>query len=261
MRSMNSGGNMQFQTVSISPWVKKLIIVNVGIWFFLQLILEGLILRQDLITGFFSLTPKLTIEYFFIWQPVTYMFLHSSNVFHVLLNMISLWFFGSELEYRWGWKSFLKYYFACGLGAGVIYILAVVIYGLISGREPFVYNIPVLGASGAVFGILLAYGILFGDRIIYFFGVFPMKARYFIILIGGMEVVSLISNGMGGSEVANMAHIGGLLSGYIYLLLWTRWQQKRWRGDKKSKARRNLRLVVNNTDKKQDSDGGPKYWN
>ena len=80
------------------------------------------------------------------------------------------------------------------------------------------------------------------------------------MVIGGIEVVSLLSAGMGGSNVANLAHIGGLITGYIYLLFWTRFQQGRWRGDKKSKARRNLRLVVNNTNEKKDSDG-PKYWN
>lgn len=258
---MNQGG-MQFQTVPISPWVKKIVIANVAIWFFLQLILEKAFLGgEPLITSLFAMTPQYTIEYFFIWQPFTYMFFHSTNLFHVMLNMISLWFFGSELEYRWGWKQFLYYYLICGSGAGFIYLLAVLIIGLVSGTAPAVYSIPVLGASGAVFGILLAYGILFGDRVIYFFGVFPMKARYFLMLIGGIEVVSLISDGMGGSEVANMAHIGGLLTGYIYLVLWTRWQQRRWRSGKGSKARRGLRLVVNNSETKKDSGDGPKYWN
>lgn len=251
---------MQMQVVPISPWVKKLIIVNVAIWFFLQLIVEGLFLDKNYITQYLSFTPKYTFEYFFIWQPFTYMFLHSTNVFHVLLNMVSLWFFGSELEYRWGGKAFLRYYITCGVGAAVIYFIGVLAVGLIQGSQPLVYVVPVLGASGAVFGVLLAYGILFGDRIIYFFGVFPMKARYFIMMIGGIEVVTLVSQGMGGTGVANLAHIGGLVTGYLYLLVLTRWQQKRWRGDKSSKGRRNLRLVVNNTEKKDDSEG-PKYWN
>jgi len=255
-------GPMQLQVVPVSPWVKKLIIFNVGIWFFLQVLLEGLILGQGAISAFLSLTPKLTIEYFFIWQPFTYMFLHSNSVFHILFNMISLWFFASELEYRWGAKAFLKYYLICGVGAALVYLMGVVAVGLYQGREPFVYGIPVIGASGAVFGILLAYGILFGERVIYFFGVFPIKARYFVMIIGAIEVVSLLNSGLGGSQVANLAHIGGLVSGYVYLVIWTRFLQKRWRGAKKSKGRRNLRLVVNNTDKKKSDDSdGPKYWN
>lgn len=253
-------GQMQFQAVRISPMVKKLIIINVAVWFGLQLILENLFLSQDYITQYFSFTPKYTVEYFFIWQPLTYMFLHSTNVFHVLLNMISLWFFGSELEYRWGSKSFLAYYLICGIGAAFVYLIGVIITGLIQGHEPVVYAVPVLGASGAVFGVLLAYGILFGERMIYFFGVFPMKAKFFILLIAGMEIVTLLSAGMGGTQVANLAHIGGLVTGYLYLILWTRWQQKGWRGSKSSKSRRNLRLVVNNEKNKDDS-GGPKYWN
>lgn len=251
---------MQLQVTPISPMVKKLIIINVGIWFFIQLIIENIFLSEPLFTHFLSFTPKYTLENMFVWQPFTYMFLHSTNVFHVILNMVSLWFFGSELEYRWGSKSFLKYYFACGVGAAFIYFVGVVLVGLWQGTEPMVYRIPVLGASGAVFGILLAYGILFGDRVIYFFGVFPMKAKFFLMVIGGIEVVSLLSAGMGGSQVANLAHIGGLVSGYLYLLTWTRWQQGKWRGDKKSKGRRNLRLVVNNKNTKDDSEG-PKYWN
>lgn len=256
----NPGGSIQFQAVPISPVVKKLIIVNVFVWLFIQLILENIFLKQDSITQFFSFVPRQTLEYFYIWQPFTYMFLHSNNVFHVLLNMVSLWFFGSELEYRWGGRSFLYYYIICGVGAAAIYLLGVIAVALYTGVEPAVYNTPVLGASGAVFGILLAYGILFGERIIYFFGVFPMKARYFIMVIGGVELVSLLSAGLGGSNVANLAHIGGLVTGYLYLVVWTRWQQRYWRGSKSSKTRRNLRLVVNNPEDKKNSDG-PKYWN
>ncbi len=258
-----SGAGMQFQMVPVSPWVKRLIIINVGVWFFLQLLLENVFLQEPIFTSLMGFTPSLFLEHFYVWQPLTYMFLHSTDVTHVLLNMLSLWFFGSELEYRWGGKAFLRYYLLCGVGAAIIYFVAVVLVQLIKGEATIVYNIPVLGASGAVFGILLAYGILFGDRVIYFFGVFPMKARHFIMLIAGIEVIMLVSSGLGGSKVANMAHIGGLVTGYIYLVLWTRWQQNRWRGDKKSKARRNLRLVVNNTDKKENSNSGdgPKYWN
>ena len=250
---------MQMQVVPMSPMVKKIMILTVGIWIGLQLIVENLFLGQPYITHFFSFTPQLTLEKFFVWQPLTYMFLHSKGVFHVLLNMVSLWFFGSELEYRWGGRQFLYYYLACGVGAAVIYFIGVILVGLFSGTESLVYSTPVIGASGAVFGVLLAYGILFGDRVIYIMGMFPMKAKFFLMVIGGVEVVTLLSSGMGGSQVANLAHIGGLITGYIYLLLWTRWQQNRWKGSKNSKTRRNLRLVVNNSEKSKSD--GPKYWN
>ena len=253
-------GQAHLQVIPISPLVKKLIIINVGIWFFIQLILENIFLPQSYFTWFFSFTPRHILENFFIWQPFTYMFLHSKSVFHVLLNMISLWFFGSELEYRWGSGNFLYYYLACGVGAAFIYLMGVLVVGLFRGEPPLAYSLPVLGASGAVFGVLLAYGILFGDRIIYFFGVFPMTARTFIMIIGGIEVVSLLSDGVGGSGVANLAHIGGLVSGYLYLLIWTRWQQKRWRKRKKVKTRHNLRLVIKE-DISDDDKNSPRYWN
>ena len=251
---------MQFQSIPLSPMVKKIIILNVGVWFFLQIVLEGLILPNDFITYYFSFTPQLTLEKFFVWQPLTYMFLHSMNVFHVMLNMISLWFFGSELEYRWGGRNFLRYYLICGIGAAIIYFIGVILVSLVKGTTPFVYNVPVLGASGAVFGVLLAYGILFGERIIYFFGVFPMKAKIFLLLIGGMEIFSLLSAGLGGTQVANLAHIGGLITGFLYLIVWTKWQRNHWKKAKSGKGRRNLRLVVNNPSDSKKSEG-PKYWN
>ena len=210
-----------FQTIPVSPMVKRLIIVNIGIWFSIQLILENIFFHGEPVTLLFSFTPKKTFEDFYFWQPLTYMFFHSKSVFHVLLNMISLWFFGSELEYRWGSRNFLYYYLTCGVGASLIYFMGVVFLGWFRGVMPAPYFIPVLGASGAVFGVLLAYGILFGQRIIYFFGVFPMMAKTFVMIICGIEVVSLLNTGLGGSKVANLAHIGGLVVGYLYLFIWT----------------------------------------
>ncbi len=253
------GSSFQMQSIPISPMVKKLIVINVLVWVVLQLILEKLILGSSLITYFFGFTPQNTIENFFVWQPLTYMFLHSENLFHILINMISLWFFGSELEFRWGSKKFLMYYLICGVGAAVIYLFGVILILLFKETPPLVYVTPVIGASGAVFGILLAYAILFGERVIYFFGVFPMQARYFIVLIGGIEMVSLLSSGMGGTGVANLAHLGGIITGYIYLVLWSQSEKAGRNDSKKSKGRRNLRLVVDNEKKK--SDKGPKYWN
>jgi membrane associated rhomboid family serine protease len=181
------------------------------------------------------------------------MFLHSLNPFHILFNMISLWFFGTELEMRWGSRLFLGFYLFCGIGAGIFYVLALTGYGLIKGVEPATYMTPVVGASGAIFGLLLAYGVLFGERTIYFFGAFPIQARYFIMLMGAVELFSLLGNAEGG--VANLAHVGGLVAGALFLFGWTRLQQLRWR--RGSATRRNLKLVVN----KDDSEDGPKFWN
>lgn len=247
--------HMQFNLMIPGRAVKRIIIASLVIWLVALVLVENLFLSQPYITRTFGLIPKTVMESLFVWQVATYMFLHSLNPMHVLFNMLSLWFFGSELEMRWGTKQFFTYYVVTGIGAGVLYILGVAIYGMITGQEPPVYREPVVGASGAVFAILLAYGILFGDRQIYMFGAFPMPAKYFVMIIGLIEVVSLMTAGFSGG-VANLAHLGGLVSGFLYLVFWTRFNQFRWR--KTGETRRNLKLVVNR-DKADKSD--PKYWN
>jgi membrane associated rhomboid family serine protease len=246
---------MQFQLMVPGPMVKKLIFINLGIWLVFQLLLENLFLDSPYVTIYFGLIPKTVIENFFVWQFFTYMFLHALNPMHVLFNMISLWFFGSELEMRWGSKLFLAFYLFSGVGAGLIYVFGLAVAGAVKGGPPIAYMQPVVGASGAVFGILLAYAVLFGERMVYFFGAFPIQARYFVAIIGAIEVVSLISAGSGGG-IANLAHLGGLISGALFLLGWTRFQQLKWR--KGGATRRNLKLVVNRDDNSKDE---PKYWN
>jgi membrane associated rhomboid family serine protease len=244
---------MSFQLSSPTPAVKKLIIINLAIWVVLLVILENLILREPYITMYFGLIPQTMIENFFVWQPVTYMFLHSLNPMHVLFNMMTLWFFGTELENRWGQRLFLIYYFFTGIGAAFFYLFGVALVGMMKGMAPIVYTQPVVGASGAVFGILLAYGLLFGDRTIYFFGAFPMQAKYFVAIIGTIEVISLLTQGLTGA-IANLAHIGGLVSGIIFLFVYTKLQQTKWK--KGGGVRSKLKLVVNRDEPKE-----PKFWN
>jgi membrane associated rhomboid family serine protease len=247
--------HMQFNLMVPGTAVKRLMIANLAIWFVLQVMVENLFLSAPWITYYFGMRPQAVIENFYVWQLVTYMLLHSLNPMHILFNMLTLWFLGSELEMRWGTRQFLTYYFVTGIGAGIIYIFGVVLVGLISGKAPAVYDVPVVGASGAVFGLLLAYAILFGDRMIYFFGVFPIQARYFVAIIGFIEVITLMSVGF-TSAVANLAHLGGIVMGFLYLVVWTRFNQFKWR--KTGDVRRNLKLVVN---KDKDKDKGPRYWN
>jgi membrane associated rhomboid family serine protease len=244
---------MSFQIASPTPAVKKLMIINLTIWVVFLVIIENLILSEPYITMYFGLIPQTMIENFFAWQPVTYMFLHSLNPMHVLFNMMTLWFFGTELEAKWGQRLFLIYYFFTGIGAAFFYLLGVALVGMIKGMAPIVYTQPVVGASGAVFGILLAYALLFGERTIYFFGAFPIKAKYFVAIIGTIEVISLLTQGLTGA-IANLAHIGGLVSGMIFLFVWTKYQQTKWK--KGGGVRGKLKLVVNREEPKE-----PKFWN
>lgn len=249
---------MQFQVVSPGPMVKKLLIANIAIWVLVNIVLEKIFIGAPIVTVYLGFIPELVVESFYIWQPLTYMFLHA-NFTHVLFNMISLWFFGSELEERWGSRSFLTFYLVTGVGAAFIYLIGMLLAGLIKGAEPTGYAVPVVGASGAIYGILLAYGVLFSERMVYFFGILPLKAKHFVLLLGGIEMMMLMGSSA-ENNVANLAHLGGIITGALYLFLWTQYRQK-WskRAPKRAGARRNLRLVVNKKD--NDPGDGPKYWN
>lgn len=244
-------------SVPMTPVVKWLLIVNVAIWFFLQVILENLI-KTPLMTNLFGLFPGSVLFDFHIWQLFTYMFLHSNSVTHILFNMLMLWFFGAELEQRWGGKFFLIYYIGSGVGAAILYVAGIGGWVAATGSGQMALAIPVVGASGAVFGLMLAHGILFAERIVYFFMVFPMKTKYFVAIMGAVQLASMLTSGVAGSEVAYLAHLGGLVSGYVLLKArgsFVNWDQKQ----KTKKKGRNLRLVVDN--EKTDKDKPPKYWN
>jgi membrane associated rhomboid family serine protease len=176
--------------------VKFLILSNVTIF-----VAQELFRLDYLLVPNFALIPA----YFFhgkVWQVVTYMFLHGGFT-HILFNMIALWMFGSALERVWGSKEFLKYYLLTGIGGGLCYAL----FNMNSA-------IPTVGASGAIYGLLLAFAVLFPDEIIYVWGILPIKAKYFALFFGGIEFVASFNTGSG---VAHLAHLGGMAVGYIYL--------------------------------------------
>jgi membrane associated rhomboid family serine protease len=146
---------------------------------------------------------------FHLWQPFTYLFLHGSFA-HLFFNMFALWMFGAEIENYWGTKNFVTYYFICGVGAALINLMATIgnLY-------------PTIGASGAIFGILLAFGMMFPDRYIYLYFLLPIKTRYFVAGYAVIEFISGLGNRtMGsGSDVAHFAHLGGMIIGFIYITI------------------------------------------
>jgi membrane associated rhomboid family serine protease len=193
---MTFGGRM-------TPMVKILITVNVVI-FLLQLIFQKF-LHYD-VSLFFGLVPYFVTAKLFVWQLFTYMFLHGS-LMHILFNMLVLWMLGSEVEEKVFWSvGFLKYYLVCGIGAAAVNVL-------------FSYNsmVPIIGASGAIYGILVAYAVFFGNRQLILFP-FPVliRAKYFVLIIGGIELVSSIFYTTDG--VAHIAHLAGMGVGYLYIL-------------------------------------------
>lgn len=186
----------------VTPVVKALIIANV-VMFVLSRLAPGL-------TSSLGLVPEEVIGSFAIWQLVTYLFLHG-GIFHILFNMLTLWMFGVELERMWGSRYFTKFYLVSGVGAGLTQILASFIP---IGPLPSLYFAQTIGASGAIYGLLLAYAMYFPHRQIMFWGLFPIEVRYFVLIMGG---ISLLSAADGASGVAHMAHLGGIAAGYLYL--------------------------------------------
>lgn len=190
-------------------WSLRLIIINVVIYFLEILLFQGE--GQRYLTYYFGLIPLLVLKNGFIWQIFTYMFIHGSWM-HIFFNMYALLLFGAPIEEVWGSKKFLIYYLFTGVGAGItIFALNIIIGGEAS-------MIPTIGASGAVFGILLAFGILFPDTQILLFFFIPIKAKFLVILYGGIELYSMITT-MGSSNISHIGHLGGLLFGIIYFLV------------------------------------------
>jgi len=185
------------------PGVKWLLIINIGIF-----VLYFLLARTDFGQFFrlFYLTPIAVVGHLAVWQLFTYMFLHA-GIGHILFNMLALWMFGSDLESTWGTRRFLTYYFLCGVGAG----LCDVFVNLALGN----YQTSTIGSSGAIYGLLLAFGMLYPDRIVLMSFLFPIKAKYFVMIMGAIAFLS--SLGSSGSGVSHVAHLGGMLFGYLYL--------------------------------------------
>lgn len=155
----------------------------------------------------FSLIPAAVVQNFYIWQLFTYLFLHG-GIGHIVLNMLALYFFGSPLELDWGTRRFLKFYFYCGLAAGV----CVVLTGLLVGGSAFV--VPTVGASGAILGLLVAFGVLYPNETILLMFVIPMKAKHLVMLYAAIELLSLWGPNTG---VSTIAHLGGMAFGFLYL--------------------------------------------
>jgi membrane associated rhomboid family serine protease len=205
---MPAGRTLSLSFPPFTPWVKKIIIACIGIYF-LQVLLNAFAptLLDNLMT-FGELRPLKVLQGW-VWQLVTYSFLHA-GVMHVLLNMLMLWMFGAQQEQDWGSKNFLEFYLFCVVGAALTTIA--VAYSPIHGVSP---GTPTIGASGGVYGVLAAFGLLYGDREIFMFPLpFIMKAKYMVLIMVFLVVIATFQPSQG---VANFAHLGGLLFGFLYV--------------------------------------------
>jgi membrane associated rhomboid family serine protease len=205
----------------LPPTIQMLVIINV-IVFLLQQI------AGRWMTYYLGLVP-VNFWHGYLWQVFTYMFLHG-GFWHIFFNMFVLWMFGRILEEVWGPKKFLTYYLITGVGAGLI-------NALVMPGSP----IPTIGASGAVFGLLLAFGMLFPNQQIYLYFLFPVRAKYFVLIMIAIELFSGLNP---NSQVAHFAHLGGMLFGFIYLK-WEKWTAGIRRKMAEEKHNQKMKVVWN----------------
>ncbi|MCL5267367.1 MAG: rhomboid family intramembrane serine protease [Bacteroidetes bacterium] len=192
--------------------MKFLLISTTAVWLF-QLFLQlgirfGNVYIYNVFFRLFALYPL--GQGFLVWQLVTYLFLHG-GFFHIFFNMLALWFFGVELEHVWGTRRFLIYYFLCGIGAGLSNVFLTPL---------FTVPAPTIGASGAIYGVLIAFGMLFPDAPVFIYFLFPIKAKYFVAIFIAIELFYGVTGT--GTGIAHFAHLGGAFVGFVYLMLYRR---------------------------------------
>ena len=196
-------GEIAYKPQIFTDAIKILVSVNFVIY-----LLQSISGKEDVFFKLFGLVPSSFISDLMLWQPFTYMFLHapfysSVGISHILLNMLGLWVFGRELEQAWGKSHFLKYYFITGVGSGLI------TYLFQMGSDN-----PVIGASGAVYGILLAYGFSYPNRMLYIWGIIPVKSMWLVIIMGSIAFFGVLGSGDG---ISHVTHISGMVIGYFLL--------------------------------------------
>lgn len=233
----------------LTPGVRTLVFVTIGVYIF-QLVAGWL--AQVRLERLFGLVPYEVVHHLFLWQMGTYLFLHG-GFFHILFNMLGLWMFGNDLEELWGTQRFVRFYFITGVGAALCSVL-------VSPNS----TIPIIGASGAIYGILAAYGILFPERTLLLYFVIPIKAKYFVLILGALAFWATLTSTGGG--VANVAHLGGLLFGWLYMRRFGRgagpgmsfrWRNpiREWRERvRRNKLRKKFKVYYRNT--RGEDDGG-----
>jgi membrane associated rhomboid family serine protease len=196
------GYRRSFVSDYFPPGLKWLIIINTVIF-----VLQYLFPRSlgGMIATLFSLYLAGVVKGLYIWQVFTYMFLHG-GITHLLFNMLTLWFFAAQLERDWGTRRFLKYYFYCGIAAGICVLLVNWAVGD--------WATPTIGASGAIYGVLVAFAVLYPNQKVLMYFLFPMKAKYMVMIFIGIELLVTFGPNTG---VSTIAHLGGAAFGYVYL--------------------------------------------
>ena len=197
--------NLNSNPFLIPSGVKTLLIINVFTFIIIEM--SG---QRNLLFQIFGLVPRTVIYEYKIWQTFTYLFVHG-GLLHILFNMFVLWMFGKDLEIEWGKNNFLLFYFICGIGSGVMTVLI--------NMNSF---IPIVGASGAIYGLLVAYGYTYPNRIIYLYGLFPLRVKYLVVSLGIIAFFASLSTS--SSNISHITHLSGMLIGISYIVLTYNWK-------------------------------------
>lgn len=197
------------------PVIKNLLIIN-AVVFFIQILFDNLTFNgmtgRFYLNQWFALNPVNLFGYdnwpfnFQIWQLITYQFMHGGFT-HILFNMFALWMFGMEIENMWGPKKFLLFYLLTGVAAGLLHMFVSPLFGSVPA--------PTIGASGAVYGVLIAFALFFPDRLIFLYFLIPVKAKYLITFLIVFEFLAVDS---AQSSIAHLAHLGGAIAGFLYIM-------------------------------------------
>jgi membrane associated rhomboid family serine protease len=192
-------------TFTIPSGVKLLVIINIVVF-----ILTELSGQRNMLFSSFGLVPNQVWTNFKVWQLFTYLFVHGGFL-HIFFNMFVLWMFGKDLEIQWGKNEFLLFYFTCGIGAGLMTVL-------------FSINsiVPIVGASGAIYGLLVAYGFTYPNRMVYLYGLFPLKVKYMVLGLGVIAFFASLSANQ--SNVSHITHLSGMIIGVLYIYFILNWK-------------------------------------
>jgi membrane associated rhomboid family serine protease len=226
-RPSSFGGGNPFGFV-VTPWVKRLLIAN-GVVFVITLAFPAMVRLLAFVPAEIFVRP---------WTPFTYMFVHAS-FFHLLFNMLALFFFGPPLEGRWGGPEFLKFYLITGFSGAVLSLLFPAY--------------AIIGASGAIYGIMVAFAMFWPDNPIYIWGIFPIKAKWLVGFLVGFSLIA--SLGDSGSGVAHLAHLGGAIAAFLYLR--SGWAPGQWGASPKPRKPRQWKVLSSAGETKEQEPAKP----
>jgi membrane associated rhomboid family serine protease len=213
--SSRSYGRPRFRWggLGVPPAIRTLLIVFTAVFVVQTFVRVFAGINGELLMDYwFGLVPYAVVKGLRIWQPFTYIFLHG-GLWHILINLLFLWMFGSDVERAWGARRFYKYFFLCGVGAGLVNVVAGVLPEAWGGAPS---TVPTIGASGAIFGVLIAAAVLFPDRQVWLLP-FPvtLSMRVYVAIMVGIEFYAELT--APGDSISHICHLGGIVIGYLYL--------------------------------------------